>query len=209
MATIYGYGEDSLTYWVLASQRAQLLANLGDDTEPGACKAIYRPSFGRAGGPTSSQFGEFDAILQTVHHTYLIESKWDSAAPARNEVVVNDTQILRHRIFQWIRQKWSAQGRPDWVPFVNQAGQEFIQDFGGRTLANPGTLLARNCQQVLLLLQDGPLSMRNVLLYFTGTEAMPRAVVDERLQPLTDPFQLCVFNYASMNNSGYFPMANA
>lgn len=208
MPQMFGYGEDALTYWALSTQLVQLLRNLNDDSAPGQCRILYRPSFGRKGGPTSSQFGEFDAILQTARQTYLIESKWDAMEAAPNDVVVDDTQVLRHRIFKWIREKWTSLNRPDWTAFVQSADREFRGDFDGRTLANPGTLLAQNCQQTMLLLQDGPRSMKNVLLYFSHSQSFPRTVLDKRLQPLADPFQLCLFGYAAMNDSGFFPMAS-
>jgi len=206
MARIYGYGEDSLTYNVLSTQLQQLLIKLRDDSLLDKCRIVYRPSFGRAGG---SQFGEFDAIVQTTRSTFLIESKWDHIRPAANNVILKDVQTLRHRIFKWMRRKWMELRPPSWAKFKLDAEAEFSREFNGRKLANNGTLLARNCFELLLLLQDGPAAMTNVLLYFISTEAAPTSILDERLQPLADPFELCIFSNPNLNASGYILMVDA
>src|SRR5206468_2361518 len=74
-----GYGEDGLTYWALTQRRAEFLHAVGDRTIPDDCLLFFRPSFGRAAGLTSPQFGEFDSILASRAAVYLIESKWDGS----------------------------------------------------------------------------------------------------------------------------------
>ena len=210
MERIFGYGEDSLTYWALSTQLTQILVNLHDDTPQEQCQVFYRPSFRRSGGPTSSQFGEFEAIIQSSRSTYLIESKWDHLNPAPNEVVLQPVQILRHSIFKWMHRKWAELQPTSWPDFLNRAGTEFKLEFNGRTLANSGRLIARNCTELLVLLARGPAAMSNVLLYFASRgDAIPSSVVDSELQPLTDPFQLCILQFAALNDSGYFIMANS
>ena len=58
---LLGYGEDALTLWVLRHRLDKLLDSIDDKSDPEGCVAYFRPSFGRSGGPNSSQFGEFDS----------------------------------------------------------------------------------------------------------------------------------------------------
>ena len=60
---ILGYGEDALTLWALKNKLPLILSALNDSSSLSQCKAFFRPSFGRRGGPSSAQFGEFDFIL--------------------------------------------------------------------------------------------------------------------------------------------------
>ena len=60
---ILGYGEDALTYLALSQHMTDVIGPtpLNDDSPLEKILFIYRPSFGRAGGNGSAQFGEFDA----------------------------------------------------------------------------------------------------------------------------------------------------
>ena len=108
MTTIYGYGEDFLTLWVLTEKFDEFLRRL-DDKPDSECRIYYRPSFGRAGGikdKRSAQFGEFDAIVLTEDQAYLIESKWDGASFKDDRLVLAENQVRRHRVMQWYYENW-------------------------------------------------------------------------------------------------------
>ena len=75
----YGYGEDSLTLWLLKTKFKDFFEKLTKKSLGNTSKPIilYRPSFGR-GGRSKSNIGEFDAIIGSSETIYLIESKWDN-----------------------------------------------------------------------------------------------------------------------------------
>jgi hypothetical protein len=77
---ILGYGEDSLTLHALAAGLADILHQLGDDSDPERSVVFFRPSFGRKGpgtyGPAGAQFGEFDTIIGTPKAVYLGEANF-------------------------------------------------------------------------------------------------------------------------------------
>lgn len=153
-----GYGEDGLTYHALHARRAEVLERfqhlildhegVRDETPPEQCLVYFRPSFGRAGGPRSPQFGEFDAILCTSELVYLIECKWDGGNPPGAAVILPEVQRVRHLIFTWLYDNWcqlAATGaEPTWASFVQERGQAFTQAFPDRRLAPETRLLARN-----------------------------------------------------------------
>jgi hypothetical protein len=203
---IIGYGEDGLTYWALSTpDQLQLILNaLGDDTPREECILFYRPSFGRSGGCTSPQFGEFDAILATKKAVYLIESKWDHMAQVPGIVVLMDVQILRHRIFTWLLDMWQQQNPADWQIFSANNCHAFTTTFPNHPLAPQDSLLARNLTYILRRLA-GCDRVRNVLLYFhrMGTNP-PQQVVTAAGQPVDPPFELIPHRYEPLLPSGYF-----
>jgi hypothetical protein len=146
-----------------------VLGQLGDDsTERDNLLLIYRPSFGRAGGDGSAQFGEFDAIVGTPKAVYLIESKW-TGEPINNngQVLLAGRQLRRHQVFRWIRDVWLAQRPVDWGTFYNQQNRDnFGALFNGKPLAPPESRLASNLQYVLQQLPGVGAPTKDVLLYF-------------------------------------------
>jgi hypothetical protein len=211
---IIGYGEDGLTYWAISTQLQQLLDALEGPSDKNNCTIFYRPSFGRSGGDTSSQFGEFDAILATQKSVYLIESKWDHLSDQERPVVVlGDVQILRHRIFTWLRDEWrnwrqdNPANPPDWAFFWNAKHKAFTDAFRNRPLAKAETLLARNLAHVLLALEGAPKPTVNVLLYFSrGRIPAPQRVVNAQPQAPDPPFVLVCLPYQTQGISGYFEL---
>jgi hypothetical protein len=211
MPTI-GYGEDGLTFHALHARRAELLNALKDRSPPGECLVYYRPSFGRAGGDASPQFGEFDAILCTQKVVYLIESKWNSGNQAQPVVRLHRVQALRHRIFAWLYAHWcgfAANGHPpDWAGFVQIYGQAFTDAFPFRPLAPDGSLLARNLQAILSTITPGHRDLNNVLSFFTP-DGIPGPHHIEYLAGVAEPdptFRLLTLEYTPIGNSRYFWM---
>jgi hypothetical protein len=75
MPTSYGYGEDALTIWALQKQLSIIMEQLDDTTPVEPIKVFLRPSFGRKGGASRAEFGEFGFILSTDTMIYLGETK--------------------------------------------------------------------------------------------------------------------------------------
>jgi hypothetical protein len=215
MPTI-GYGEDGLTFHALHNGRRALLDRLGDTgTELKDCLVYFRPSFGRAGGDASPQFGEFDAILCTTGSVYLIESKWNSGGQFQPAVNLSSVQITRHRIFAWLYETWGALfangAPPDWPLFVQNHGHAFTQAFPHRPLAPDGSLLARNLQTILANItqpQQPKRRLRNVLLYFSPQA--PGQVVYPAGEPAPQPpFDLVTLHHNFIGVSHYFDMPDS
>jgi hypothetical protein len=205
---VIGYSEDALTYWALCSRLGNMLSALRDDSDPTKCLVIYRPSFGRAGGPTSPQFGDFDAILITQQAVYLIESKWDQCSGlVAPQIQLEQRQVDRHRIFTWLRDRWSQKPALSWSDFFTNTQGDFAAVFSGRRLAPPSSLLAKNLTWLLQTLEQHPRETRNVLLYFHRRGYFPPvAVVDTTGNPLPIEFALVSIDYTPLDNGGLFEM---
>jgi len=170
MAKILGYGEDSLTLWMLRHHIPMILD--GDDkTLESDCLVFYRPSFGRSGGSGSPEFGEFDAIVASLKKIYLIESKWDNLLASKSEKnLVRPVQGLRHQIFSWYITHWKEKHVQNWKEFVDEEGQNFKRKFN-KPIASSG-LLAQNLEFVLKTLLEhcrkfsGEQNIKNVLVFF-------------------------------------------
>ena len=205
---ILGYGEDALTYWALSQHMTDVIgrAPLNDDSPPEKTLLIYRPSFGRAGGPESAQFGEFDAIVGTPQATYLIESKWTGERIINGQVRLKAWQVLRHQIFRWIRDRWLEQPPANWEQFYNANADAFADHFqrDGKLLARPPSRLANNLHSILEELREFPRRTQDVLLYFHLEGApVPRGVD----VPGGDPnFAVVSFSYAPLNAGGIINM---
>ena len=174
MNEILGYGEDAFTLWAFKKRISEILDKLNDRSSPSDCLIFFRPSFGRSGGKGSAQFGEFDSILASSKNVYLIESKWDNFSENESdEIILDNEQVLRHKIFSWYYMNWDARQYPDWRKFVNALQDDFIRNFPDRKIAPPERLLARNLEFVLKKLKRHfeDLSCaykepKNVLIYF-------------------------------------------
>ncbi len=202
---IIGYGEDGLTYWALGTQLQHILQKLNDDTPPGQCTAFFRPSFGRAGGPESAQFGEFDAILATSKAIYLIEAKWDNVTDNCKPIVLREVQILRHRILKWLLTEWRQLPQPrNWNAFCQASQAKFTQDFPNRPLAPLGSLLARNLSYIIGLLGESSLPTHNLLLFFHRRNGLPPQRVVNAAGKRLDEFTVVSLAYAAFGDTGYF-----
>lgn len=158
-ATILGYGEDFLTLWAVYNKLDDILRRLEDESDPNDCLVIFRPSFGRAGGTDSAQFGEFDSIIITPRTVYLVESKWDRSGIRNNTLRIEEVQILRHNIFKWYHNNWNGE---DWRTFIEKFSDDFYNRFQ-KPIAPEGSLLSRNLLTVLKK-TNGKL-LKNVLLF--------------------------------------------
>jgi hypothetical protein len=179
---ILGYGEDALTYWALSGHLPEVIGPppLGDASAEENSLVIYRPSFGRAGGPESAQFGEFDAIVGTPRATYLLESKWTGERIINGQIRLATRQVLRHQVFRWIRGQWLQQAPTNWEQFYNANSDAFADHFrrDGKLLPRPPSRLACNLQHVLQELRGCGAATRDVLLYFCLEEDGPQGVAD-------------------------------
>jgi hypothetical protein len=203
MPAIYGYGEDGLTHWAFRDCLADMLQRLHDDTPLQDTILFFRPSFGRAGGIASSQFGEFDAILGTRKAVYLVESKWRGIW-AGGAIMLESRQVLRHRIFRWLRERWMPQRPANWAAFVAAATHDFQVAYAGKPLAPPGSRLADNLHFVLHTLRDSPAAMIDVLAYFHLTgHPVPGHVVQEGNLPMNLEFVIVPIEYAPVNPGAF------
>ncbi len=202
MTEMIGYGEDGLTLWALTHHLDEVLRRMGGSPDSSEVLVFYRPSFGRAGGPGSPLFGEFDAIVMTSARVFLIESKWDgSPVIIDNQVVLAPHQILRHRIFRWILMGWHRQRPTDWDAFRRGNEEGFEAEFGGKPMAPTGSSLARNLEYVLQRLTErGSKPVEDVVLYFKREGGLSPASV---AHPGTY-FRLTTMSYPTLGQSGFF-----
>lgn len=176
---VLGYGEDALTYWALSTHMTDVIGRppLNDNSPADKILLVYRPSFGRAGGDASAQFGEFDAIIGTPKAVYLVESKWTGEPIIDGQIILAARQIRRHQVFHWIRDRWLEQAPADWAQFHNRNAADFAERFQGKPLAPPGSRLASNLRYVLQQLP--PVPAKDVLLYFRlDADIVPEGVSD-------------------------------
>ena len=203
---ILGYGEDALTYWAFSQHMAQVIGPLplGDNSPLGEVLFVYRPSFGRAGGEGGSQFGEFDAIVGTPVAVYLVESKWRLPI-LDGQLTLAQRQVVRHRIFRWLREHWFAQHPDNWGQFVAANDAQFRCQFHGLHLAQPTTILASNLEFLLRQLDNCGQKIYDVLLYFRLADGPwpENGVVVPGGGP---PFVVIPFVYQPLNHGGIINM---
>lgn len=166
----------------------ELLNQLGDDSAPKDCLAFYRPSFGRKGGPPSAEFGELDALAATRLAVYPIEAKWFRSAPRVGLVRLKGHQVLRHKIFEWLRDRW-VPGMA-WLEFSQLHAAAFTEAFSLKPLAPGGSSLAQNLSWIIDQLTTYLRPMQHVVIIFhsQGRHA-PHAVA-----PYEVPFHLVTFS---------------
>lgn len=173
MTRLLGYGEDALTLWALQRHISDILKAVHDETTPSDCLIYYRPSFGRSGGTSRAEFGEFDAILASSENIYLIESKWDNLSTFKNdELTIEEEQELRHRIFSWYVTHWDEKYSNDWESFIEEQMDDFQKEFPEKRIAPANSLLAENLRFILTMLKkhckgfSSRRSIQNVLCFF-------------------------------------------
>ena len=180
---VYAYGEDAVTLWAIKSKLGEILSLLNDDSIEEKCEVFYRPSFGRSGGPKSSQFGEFDFIILSENILYLGESKWDGSSELQKGILeLRDEQKLRHRLFTFYVEEWfKCDG--DWPSFIHNANP---QDKGiDKPIVPENSLLARNLKTVLQIISNHfstKPEFENLILYLynrTLSEQVPQQVSKE------------------------------
>ena len=116
---ILAYGEDALTLWAITHKLSAILQMLNDPSAQAKCQALFRPSFGRSGGESSSQFGEFDFILLAEQRLYLVESKWQRSSEKIHDGVLalRNEQLLRHILFKVYVEEWAFGQYANWREF--------------------------------------------------------------------------------------------
>lgn len=182
MHGIFGYGEDGLTLLIMKKHLPMILEKFKDSSDSSKCIAFYRPSFGRAGGKNSSEFGEFDAIIASSKNIYLIESKWDNLSKNKNyeNVVkkkIRPEQELRHKIFEWYLIHWNKTYANDWEKFIEEQESDFQDNFGKKLpRKRKNSLLPNNLEFVFEKLLShckdfsSKENIKNVLLFFYKDE---------------------------------------
>lgn len=180
MGKIFGYGEDSFTFWALKKHISIILKRFHDETAPSDCLIFYRPSFGRRSRKDSSVFGEFDAIIASLENIYLIESKWDNLGEFnKDELILRREQTLRHQIFSWYLTHWDKKYFRYWERFVAEHKDNF--KFKGKTMPEKDSLLAKNLEFVLqkslehckITSSD---NIKNVLLFFYNAKKSKKPI---------------------------------
>jgi len=186
---MFVYGEDAMTLYALTKGKKRFLELLPDYEESDRDLFFYRPSFGR-GGPAAQGFGEFDAIIASKSHIYLIESKWQRENTTKEEFKLDAPQVFRHVIFQWIYKQWNAwkqqkkkNAEEKWSNFTECKKcdyqnhlKTFHDAYESKPLPTAGKLLAENLQCVLKKLRDHfkkkEPTITNVLLLFYEKEVV-------------------------------------
>lgn len=176
---IFAYGEDALTLWAVKYKLSAILDTLKDRSLLEKCQVFFRPSFGRSGGESSSQFGEFDFIVLSQYRLYLGESKWDRSSEKIQEGILDlrSEQQLRHDLFKFYVEEWVFGSYENWRDFELQALSKLEMRGIKKPIARRDSLLASNLQTVLGIIKRHYASLpeiRNVLLYLhSGTLTRP------------------------------------
>ena len=207
MANVLGYGEDSLTLWLLKDNLTRFLNKFQDSSRLGNCQVLYRPSFGRGADPL---FGEFDAIVLSENCLYLCESKWDDLkgrVPPR--VKLKDAQFIRHKMFTFYVHEWVFGSYASWERFSSCAVPKWEGERIQKSIPPSGKLLARNLRTVLGLICNKYSTVpeiKNVLIYFHNgfrRKKLAPEVIDENKKVVAAFDAICV-NYADALDTGNY-----
>lgn len=198
---ILGYGEDALTLWAIKNKLDVILETVNDSSDPSMCQVFFRPSFGRKGGDSSPQFGEFDFIILSKDRLYLGESKWiRSSEKLKGGVLeLRDEQRRRHEVFQFYVEQWAFGSYSSWREFTDKAR---LESGAAKPLAPENSLLATNLQTVLGVIKEHYTStpdIRNMLLYLHDG-----ATVEQLPQKASEEFDLVCIDYSKAYALGNF-----
>lgn len=150
---ILGYGEDALTLWALKNRMPEILAGVMDSSPVDQCSVLFRPSFGRSGGPNSSQFGEFDFILSTPRAVHLGETKWqNSPEVAEPTIRLRPEQLERHLVFSIYYKTWISKPQWAWKEFLRKSSEEFRMVGINKPIPPVDSLLSKNLMSILTIL---------------------------------------------------------
>jgi len=183
MPIILGYGEDSLSLHALSTGLADILHQLGDDSDPARSLVFFRPSFGRKGPGSSerprrradwsaAEFGEFDAIIGTPRGVYLCEAKWKYSG---DDQVLDEAQQLRHKVFRAYIEAYREAHRlhswKNWTEF-EALMQPVLQRLHPYLKPAPNnSALAHNLTYILRRLDKCGPAIVDVLLFWKLSEA--------------------------------------
>ena len=167
---ILAYGEDALTFWAVKNKLSTILQALKDSSDPAVCQVFFRPSFGRRGGESSSQFGEFDFILLTDKGVYLGESKWQRSAEkiSKGVLELRAEQLTRHAVFKFYIEEWAFGSHPTWRTFEEIAQAKLKARNITKPIAPAESQLAQNLQTILEVIKQRYTALpviKNVLLF--------------------------------------------
>lgn len=207
MMDILAYGEDALTLWAITKKLPTILQALDDQTDPSQCQVLFRPSFGRSGGPKSSQFGEFDFIVLASQRLYLGESKWQHSSEkvVAGVMTLREEQLNRHRLFKFYVEEWALGDYTDWNKFQAEAPSKLKTLGITKPIAPAGSLLAANLQTVLGTIQKHFPSMpevQNVLLFLhrgPSTLSFPAEAGDD--------FKVVLLDYAEVAENNFLRLS--
>jgi len=193
---ILGYGEDALTLWAIKNKLDVILEAVEDSSDPSMRQVFFRPSFGRRGGDSSPQFGEFDFIILTKDRLYLGESKWVRSSEKLKDGVLElrDEQKRRHEVFKFYVEQWAFGSHSSWCEFADKA-RLVLESGVVKLLAPANSLLAANLKTVLGVIREHYASMpdiRNMLLYLHDG-----AAVEQLPQKATEDFDLVCIDYSA------------
>ena len=191
-----GYGEDALTLWAIKNKLDVILEAVGDSSDSSMCQVFFRPSFGRRGGNSSPQFGEFDFIILSKDRLYLGESKWvRSSEKLKGGILeLRVEQKRRHEVFKFYVEQWAFGSHSSWREFIDRV-RLVLQSGAAKPLAPENSLLATNLKAVLGVIKKQYASVpdiRNVLLYLYDGKT-----VEQLPQKATEDFDLVCIDYSA------------
>jgi hypothetical protein len=200
---ILGYGEDALTLWAIKNKLDVILETVGDSFDPSMCQMFFRPSFGRRGGDSSPQFGEFDFIILSKDRLYLGESKWVRSSEKLKDGILElrVEQKRRHEVFKFYVEQWAFGSHSSWREFTDKAQLE-LESGVVKPLAPTNSLLAANLKTVLGVIKEHYASMpdiRNMLLYLHDG-----AAVEQLPQKVSEDFDLVCIDYSGADTLDNF-----
>jgi hypothetical protein len=208
-----GYGEDSLTLWALQNKLDAILQAPDNASCAQDCTVFYRPSFGRSGGNTSPQFGEFDFIILANTYLYLGESKWARVAKKSDYPTVKlaEPQTTRHRLFEFYVEFWAFGNYATWEEFAAKAPVELQNDGIEKPIAPPGSLLAENLQAILKMIwrhYSSRPETKHVLLYLhrgVDQEKLPQDVNGNANDGKVN-FAIVPIDYSEVSVANFIPL---
>ncbi|MBI0583779.1 MAG: hypothetical protein ISF22_06070 [Methanomassiliicoccus sp.] len=200
MVRVFGFGEDALTYHVLAHRLEELLDHLGDASDPSSCVLLFRPSLG-SGGRGRYHPGECDAALITPRFTYLIESRWGGSKEL-DEDELAPSQERRHRMIEWVAERWN--GEQSSYDFYQDHNAAFRTEFKDRELVPAGSDVSNRLFWMLRkarsISEDRVIRIKNVFLVIMEKGS--------NIRPISVPkgFVLLKMFYEPLDEARFFPM---
>jgi len=205
---VLGYGEDALTLWALTERMESILAPFGDTSGLNEVLVLYRPSFGRRGGTTSSQFGEFDFIIATPRAVYLGEAKWDKSSELQERPIrLKGEQLLRHKIFTAYYREWIS--RPAWTAndFLDRVQARFKREGIDKPTPPPDSRLSGNLISVLTMLASAGNQTEEVLNMLLVVDSSGNLTLSDGDSP--SGFRLVCIDASGALESGLIPLSFA
>lgn len=202
---MFGYGEDALTLWAVTQKLDEILASADDKSSTESAVVFFRPSFGRRGGPISSQFGEFDFVIATPFALHLGETKWQSSPETAHDLItLRPEQLERHKIFAAYYEIWISRNDWTWPHYSQECEIQFPVRGIRKPVVPLNSLLSKNLQHILEALSEATNSaptVNNILMVVKSD--------DGRLAPSwrsPKGFKLAVLDATAEIDNGFLPM---